>query len=236
MSTDMPSGFPVLRMMPMTSPMKPLPVPGLVGKRSVRRRSKLTSLPLPAICTWEEIARALQLPLATVKVKIHRARLNLAALEIGETEWTKIFPAYNSWLTAPLSCRWSQRGNPRPSRYLSENPPSIGETRRTGEASTLFAGRSCTTQKGEWNGSFKESTEVNGSTQCFSGIGGRPEPHDGYCLHLFVGWTARDSSALCLWRAGNPVLGRILCSESKDQRIKKDERSWSLVLFYGSLN
>lgn len=35
---------------------------------------------------YEEIARALQLPLATIKVKIHRARLKLAALEIGETE------------------------------------------------------------------------------------------------------------------------------------------------------
>ncbi len=35
---------------------------------------------------YEEIARALQLPLATVKVKIHRARLKLAVLEIGETE------------------------------------------------------------------------------------------------------------------------------------------------------
>lgn len=35
---------------------------------------------------YEEIARILQLPLTTVKVKIHRARLKLAALEIGENE------------------------------------------------------------------------------------------------------------------------------------------------------
>lgn len=35
---------------------------------------------------YEEIARILQLPLTTVKVKIHRARLKLAAQEIGETE------------------------------------------------------------------------------------------------------------------------------------------------------
>jgi len=36
--------------------------------------------------SYEEIARVLQLPLTTVKVKIHRARLRLAALEIGENE------------------------------------------------------------------------------------------------------------------------------------------------------
>lgn len=35
---------------------------------------------------YEEIARILQLPLTTVKVKIHRARLKLAAQEIGENE------------------------------------------------------------------------------------------------------------------------------------------------------
>lgn len=35
---------------------------------------------------YEEIARTLQLPLTTIKVKIHRARLKLAELEIGETE------------------------------------------------------------------------------------------------------------------------------------------------------
>ena len=35
---------------------------------------------------YDEIARILQLPLTTVKVKIHRARLKLAAQEIGETE------------------------------------------------------------------------------------------------------------------------------------------------------
>ena len=35
---------------------------------------------------YDEIARVLQLPLTTVKVKIHRARLKLAALEIGENE------------------------------------------------------------------------------------------------------------------------------------------------------
>ncbi len=35
---------------------------------------------------YEEIARIMQLPLTTVKVKIHRARLKLAALEIGERE------------------------------------------------------------------------------------------------------------------------------------------------------
>jgi RNA polymerase sigma-70 factor (ECF subfamily) len=34
---------------------------------------------------YEEIARILQLPLTTVKVKIHRTRLKLAAQEIGET-------------------------------------------------------------------------------------------------------------------------------------------------------
>jgi RNA polymerase sigma-70 factor (ECF subfamily) len=33
---------------------------------------------------YEEIARTLQLPLTTVKVKVHRARLKLAAHEIGE--------------------------------------------------------------------------------------------------------------------------------------------------------
>ncbi len=33
---------------------------------------------------YEEIARILQLPLTTVKVKIHRSRLKLAAAEIGE--------------------------------------------------------------------------------------------------------------------------------------------------------
>jgi RNA polymerase sigma-70 factor (ECF subfamily) len=33
---------------------------------------------------YDEIARILQLPLTTVKVKIHRARLKLAAEEIGE--------------------------------------------------------------------------------------------------------------------------------------------------------
>lgn len=36
--------------------------------------------------SYEEIARVLQLPLTTIKVKIHRARLKLAALEIGENE------------------------------------------------------------------------------------------------------------------------------------------------------
>ena len=35
---------------------------------------------------YDEIARILQLPLTTVKVKIHRARLKLAAHEIGENE------------------------------------------------------------------------------------------------------------------------------------------------------
>ena len=35
---------------------------------------------------YEEIARILQLPLTTVKVKIHRSRLRLAAAEIGEKE------------------------------------------------------------------------------------------------------------------------------------------------------
>lgn len=35
---------------------------------------------------YEEIARTLQLPLTTVKVKIHRARLKLAAREIGENK------------------------------------------------------------------------------------------------------------------------------------------------------
>jgi RNA polymerase sigma-70 factor (ECF subfamily) len=34
--------------------------------------------------SYEEIARILQLPLTTVKVKIHRARLKLAAYQIGE--------------------------------------------------------------------------------------------------------------------------------------------------------
>jgi len=33
---------------------------------------------------YEEIARILQLPLTTVKVKIHRSRLKLAAAELGE--------------------------------------------------------------------------------------------------------------------------------------------------------
>jgi RNA polymerase sigma-70 factor (ECF subfamily) len=35
---------------------------------------------------YEEIARILQVPLTTVKVKIHRARLKLAAYQIGENE------------------------------------------------------------------------------------------------------------------------------------------------------
>lgn len=35
---------------------------------------------------YDEIARILQVPLTSVKVKIHRARLKLAAQEIGETE------------------------------------------------------------------------------------------------------------------------------------------------------
>lgn len=35
---------------------------------------------------YDEIARTLQLPLTTIKVKIHRARLKLAAQEIGENE------------------------------------------------------------------------------------------------------------------------------------------------------
>jgi RNA polymerase sigma-70 factor (ECF subfamily) len=35
---------------------------------------------------YEEIARILQIPLTTVKVKVHRARLKLAAHEIGEKE------------------------------------------------------------------------------------------------------------------------------------------------------
>lgn len=35
---------------------------------------------------YEEIARIMQLPLTTVKVKIHRARLKLAGMEIGERE------------------------------------------------------------------------------------------------------------------------------------------------------
>ena len=35
---------------------------------------------------YEEISRILQLPLTNVKVKIHRARLKLAALEIGENQ------------------------------------------------------------------------------------------------------------------------------------------------------
>ena len=34
--------------------------------------------------SYEEIARAMQLPLTTVKVKIHRARLKLATLQIGD--------------------------------------------------------------------------------------------------------------------------------------------------------
>ena len=36
--------------------------------------------------SYDEIARILQLPLTTLKVKIHRARLKLAAQEIGENE------------------------------------------------------------------------------------------------------------------------------------------------------
>lgn len=36
--------------------------------------------------SYEEIARVMQLPLTTVKVKIHRARLKLAALQIGDEE------------------------------------------------------------------------------------------------------------------------------------------------------
>ena len=36
--------------------------------------------------SYEEIARVMQLPLATVKVKIHRARLKLAAQQIGDNE------------------------------------------------------------------------------------------------------------------------------------------------------
>lgn len=35
---------------------------------------------------YDEIARIMQLPLTTVKVKIHRARLKLAAQEIGDDE------------------------------------------------------------------------------------------------------------------------------------------------------
>jgi len=35
---------------------------------------------------YDEIARILQLPLTTVKVKIHRARLKLAAQQIGENQ------------------------------------------------------------------------------------------------------------------------------------------------------
>jgi len=35
---------------------------------------------------YEEIARILQLPLTTVKVKIHRARLKLAVMKNGEDE------------------------------------------------------------------------------------------------------------------------------------------------------
>jgi RNA polymerase sigma-70 factor (ECF subfamily) len=35
---------------------------------------------------YEEIARVMQLPLTTVKVKIHRARLKLVALQIGENK------------------------------------------------------------------------------------------------------------------------------------------------------
>jgi RNA polymerase sigma-70 factor (ECF subfamily) len=34
--------------------------------------------------SYDEIARILQLPLTTLKVKIHRARLKLAAHQIGE--------------------------------------------------------------------------------------------------------------------------------------------------------
>lgn len=36
--------------------------------------------------SYEEISRVMQLPLATVKVKIHRARLKLAAQQIGDNE------------------------------------------------------------------------------------------------------------------------------------------------------
>lgn len=36
--------------------------------------------------SYEEIARAMQLPLITVKVKIHRARLKLATLQIGDNK------------------------------------------------------------------------------------------------------------------------------------------------------
>lgn len=36
--------------------------------------------------TYEEIARTMQLPLSTVKVKIHRARLKLATLQIGDNK------------------------------------------------------------------------------------------------------------------------------------------------------
>jgi RNA polymerase sigma-70 factor (ECF subfamily) len=36
--------------------------------------------------SYEEIARTMQLPLTTVKVKIHRARLKLAALQIGDNK------------------------------------------------------------------------------------------------------------------------------------------------------
>lgn len=36
--------------------------------------------------SYEEISRTLQIPLTSVKVKIHRARLKLAALQTGETE------------------------------------------------------------------------------------------------------------------------------------------------------
>ncbi len=41
---------------------------------------------------YEEIARILQLPLTTVKVKIHRIRLKLAAREIGEINEGKNSP------------------------------------------------------------------------------------------------------------------------------------------------
>ena len=36
--------------------------------------------------SYEEIARTMQLPLTTVKIKIHRARLKLATLQIGDNK------------------------------------------------------------------------------------------------------------------------------------------------------
>lgn len=45
---------------------------------------------------YEEIARILQLPPTTVKVKIHRTRLKLAAREIGETNEGKNSPTPDS--------------------------------------------------------------------------------------------------------------------------------------------